>query len=229
MRNTPSAILIFAAGFGTRMGALTRDRPKPLIEVSGKPLIDHALGVAADVPRKVVNAHYRAQQLEDYLSCRDVSVSVEVPDILDTGGGLRQASALLGEDTVYTLNSDAIWTAPNPLSTLGSAWNPSLMQALLLLVPISRAKGRSGPGDFSMAPDGRLSRGGDLVFTGAQILQTPRLADIPDRVFSLNRVWDLMERDGGLFGTVHSGGWCDVGHPAGITTAEAMLAGDGDG
>ena len=57
--------MIFAAGLGTRMGALTRDRPKPLIEVAGRPLIDHALALVRDagIPRVVVNTHAHADQL----------------------------------------------------------------------------------------------------------------------------------------------------------------------
>ena len=89
----PDAVMLFAAGFGTRMGALTADRPKPLIEVAGKPLIDHALALADGFSplRRVANAHYRADQLESHLAPRDVTVSREDPEILDTGGGLRHA------------------------------------------------------------------------------------------------------------------------------------------
>lgn len=226
MRPVPEALMIHAAGFGTRMGALTAGRPKPLIPVAGRALIDHALAVAdsAGIGRIVINLHYLADQLRAHLATRpDIRLSPEAP-ILETGGGLKQALPLLGPGPVFTLNSDAVWTGANALAQLGAAWDPARMEALLLLVPRDRATGHTGAGDFSMAVDGRLSRGGDLVYTGAQIIAPARLDAIADSVFSLNRAWDLMQADGGLFGLIHTGGWCDVGRPEAIALAEAVLA-----
>ncbi|ETX27911.1 nucleotidyltransferase family protein [Roseivivax isoporae] len=221
----PDAVMLFAAGFGTRMGALTADRPKPLIEVAGRTLLDRTLDLVRAVApaRVVVNAHYRAPQIVAHLAGRDVTVSVETPEILDTGGGLRHALPHLGPAPVFTSNTDAVWTGPNPFETLAAAWDPARMEALLLTVPEHRATGRQGPGDFTLGPDGRLTRGGPQVYTGVQILATDRLAAIPDRAFSLNRVWDAIARDGRLYGTEHPGRWADVGHPDGIARAETML------
>lgn len=222
---TPAAAMVFAAGLGTRMGALTADRPKPLIPVAGRPLIDHALALTVGLDRVVVNTHYHADQLAAHLAGRRVILSHE-PELLDTGGGLKAALPLLGAGPVFTLNSDAVWTGPNPLATLAAGWQAP-MEALLLLVPRARARGRQGPGDFHLGPDGRIGRGGDLVYTGAQILRPEGLDAIAARVFSLNLLWDAIAARGGLYGALHPGGWCDVGHPAGLTEAEAMLAGAG--
>lgn len=224
MRHDPDALMLFAAGFGTRMGAMTRTRPKPLLEVAGRPLIDHALALAegAGIARIVANAHYLAEQVEAHLAPRGIPVSVERPDILDTGGGLRAALPLLGEGPVMTLNTDAVWTGPNPLSTLREAWRTP-MGALLLLTPLERATGRAAPGDFTLHPDGRITRGGDMVYVGAQICDPAGLAAFPDRAFSLNLLWDALAAEGRLHGALHTGGWCDVGHPGGIALAEAML------
>lgn len=215
--------MLFAAGFGTRMGALTAARPKPLIEVAGKPLLDHALDLTTRVATRVVNAHYKAQQIVDHLAGTDISVSMEQPDILDTGGGLRHALPLLGIQPVYTLNTDAVWAGPNPLALLQDAWHPERMDALLLCVPTTRAIGRKTPGDFTLHPDGQLTRAGDLVYTGAQIIKTGGLHDIPDKVFSLNRLWTAQAGLGRLFGLTYPGHWCDVGHPEGIILAKEML------
>ncbi|MGC9370701.1 MAG: nucleotidyltransferase family protein [Paracoccaceae bacterium] len=231
MPDRPQALMLYAAGFGTRMGALTASRPKPLIELAGRPLIDHALALAenAGVGRTVVNTHYLAGQIEAHLEGRPgVRISHEAPEILDTGGGLRQALPLLGPGPVFTLNSDAAWTGPNPLRTLAAAWDPGVMDALLLLVPRGRARGHAGQGDFALQPDGRVARGRGYVYTGAQILRPEGLATIPDRVFSLNLLWDSMLTDQRVFGVVHPGGWCDVGSPEGLAEAEAMLAEAGD-
>ncbi len=218
--------MIFAAGFGTRMGALTAERPKPLIEVGGRALIDHALALAEGqgIERTAVNAHYMARQIAAHLDRRPgVSVLTEVPEILDTGGGLAAALPVLGEGPVFTLNSDAVWTGPNPLAELRAGWDPGRMDALLLLVPPEGARGHGGAGDFHLAADGRLSRGAGLIYSGAQIVNSDRLAEIPKRVFSLNRLWDRLAAEGRLHGTVHGGGWCDVGRPEAIPMAEAML------
>lgn len=216
--------MLFAAGFGTRMGALTADRPKPLIPVGGQTLIDHALAQARGVERIVVNLHYRSEMIRAHLSGRpDIAFSDETDTILETGGGMKSALPLLGSGPVYALNTDAVWTGAAALAQLAAAWDAERMDGLLLLVPRDRATGHSGAGDFLMDGEGRLARGPGLVYTGAQILRTEGLADISDPVFSLNRLWDRMAAKGRLFGVVHRGGWCDVGRPESILLAENML------
>lgn len=217
-------LMLFAAGFGTRMGALTADRPKPLIEVAGKPLIDHALAQAEGVGRIVANVHWKPDALVRHLQARGVAVTREDP-ILETGGGLRAALPLLGEGPVMTLNTDAVWTGENPLSQLRDAWDDGRMDGLLLVLPDAAAG--KGAGDFVMDAEGRLGRAKGArgqVYLGAQILRTEGLSAITETVFSLNLLWDRMIAAGRLYGVVHRGGWCDVGHPAGIAEAEAMLA-----
>ncbi len=225
MRDRPQAVMLFAAGFGTRMGALTADRPKPLVQVAGKALIDHALALVGDagISRKVANLHYRAEMLEAHLDGKDVLVSVETPDILETGGGLRQALPLLGDGPVFTLNTDAIWKGPNPLSLAMQAWDPARMDALLVCISPDMAVGHAGKGDFVLDEAGRLSRGPGWVYGGAQIIRTDVLNDIPDRAFSLNLLWDRMQGQGRLYGLRYPGRWCDVGRPEGIALAESLI------
>ncbi|MFO1203323.1 MAG: nucleotidyltransferase family protein [Tabrizicola sp.] len=227
MPGYPFPLMIFAAGFGTRMGALTKDRPKPLIPVAGKPLIDHALAIAegAGVSRTVVNTHYKAEQMAEHLVGRGVEISHE-PVILETGGGLKAALPLLGEGPVAILNSDGIWTGANPLLQLARAWDPNRMEALLLLLPLNRTLAHGPKGDFRLSPDGRISRGQggeDHVYIGALILKTERINATPNSVFSLNKPWSEMIAAGTAYGLVHDGDWCDVGHPEGIAEAERLL------
>ena len=226
MTRPPQAIMLFAAGFGKRMGELTRNRPKPLIAVAGKPLVDHALDLAECVQpdRIVANLHYHADQLADHLSPRGVLLSHEAPDILETGGGLRAALPLLGPDPVFTLNTDAIWSGPNPLTLLKNAWNPDKMDALLMCIPVRQTIGHSGPGDFTADADGRITRGPGLVYGGAQILKTDGLHTFPERAFSLNLLWDRMHQQDRLFALRYPGRWCDVGRPEGIGLAEGLIA-----
>lgn len=225
-------VMIFAAGLGTRMGALTRDRPKPLLEVAGRPLLDHALGLAraARPPRIVVNAHAHADQIAAHLaaSAPDVAISRE-PARLETGGGLRAALPLLGPGPVATLNADAWWGGPNPFALLAPAWEPGAMGALLCLVPRAAARAHAGGGDFFLGADGRLAHRGaaaaaPFVYAGAQILDPAPLAAVPAAAFSLWEVWRPLIAAGRMFGVVHPGPWVDVGRPEGLAAAEALAA-----
>lgn len=217
--------MMFAAGFGTRMGALTAEQPKPLIKVAGKPLIDHALDLARDfgAVRTVVNLHYKPDQLERHLAGRDILLSYEQPDILETGGGLRHALPLMGDGPVFTMNTDAVWRGPNPLTLLAEAWNPAQMDALLLCIPPDHASGHAGKGDFLINAQGRATRGPGLIYSGVQIIKPDGVLNIPQPSFSLNLLWNKMLQADRLFALPYPGKWCDVGRPDGIRLAEAML------
>lgn len=218
-------LMVFAAGKGTRMAPLTDRLPKPLIPVAGQTLLDRALdlGRRAGAGRVVVNIHHLGGQIRDHIGGQ-AAISDESDLLLETGGGLRKALPLLGPGPVITMNPDVIWLGPNPVAALLDAWRDD-MDALLMLVPVGRAHGRQGGGDFSLDPAGRLIRGGDLVYGGAQIIRPDRLAEIAEDVFSLNRLWDLMIADGRAFGAIHAGAWCDVGRPDCIPLAEGLLRG----
>ena len=224
MNDAPTSAMIFAAGLGTRMGELTRETPKPMLPLAGRPMIDHAIDLAraAGIDRIVANTHYLHERIEPHLRSLNVNVVREHPEILETGGGLKAALSLLGSDPVVTLNPDAAWTGSNPIETLLRAWRPE-MQALLLLIPLSTAETPRDAGDFSLE-QGEIRRKGDFIYTGAQILRTDRLDRIQDHAFSLNRYWDLLSEGGPIHGVVHAGGWCDIGHPEGLAKAERMLA-----
>ena len=223
----PNALILFAAGFGTRMGALTQSQPKPLIKVGGRALLDHALDLAAPLGlgRVVVNTHYLGSQIAAHLANRpEVQISHEAPDILETGGGLRQALPLLGPGPVFTMNTDAIWRGPNPLTLARQHWNPDKMDALLVLLPRQNAIGHTGVGDFLADGACQLRRGPGLVYSGVQIINPVGISDIAEPAFSLNLLWDQMIARGRLFGITYGGKWCDVGRPEGIAQAEALLA-----
>ena len=221
----PDAVMMFAAGFGTRMKHLTKDRPKPLLEVAGIALIDHALALVDEIkPRKiVVNTHFLGDQIADHLCTENITLSPEHPDILDTGGGLKAALPLLGNGPVITMNTDAIWSGANPLQALLSSWDPGRMDALLMCIPTQAVHGHEGPGDFEVSNDGRIKRGSGVVYGGAQIIKTDALQGVSQRIFSLNLLWNLMQDQQRLFALVYDGEWCDVGHPGGIALAEALL------
>lgn len=220
--------LILAAGFGTRMGALIADRPKPLIEVAGRTLLDRALDVAQNAGPVAVNTHCRADQIAAHLATHDVTLLHETPEILDSGGAVKNAARHWPAGPIATLNADNVWTGANALTQLSAAFDPARMGALLLLIRRENAVGRVGGADFAMNETGQLrldKTHGDYVYTGAQILDpAPCLAD-PRDIFSLRDVWEGYAAQGRLYGLVHDGGWADVGHPDGIALAEHMLRG----
>lgn len=225
---SPSSIMVFAAGRGTRMRPLTDNLPKPLIKVAGRTLLDHALDLAKplSLARKVANIHAHPDMLHAHLVARGLLVSDERSALLETGGGLRHALPLLGSGPVFTLNTDAVWKGPNPLIELQAAWDPSRMDALLHLAKPENIIGHKGKGDFLVAADGRLSRGPGPVYTGAQIIKTERLAEISSEAFSLNQLWDLLDESGTLFGLTSDVKWCDVGQPESLPLAEELMAGE---
>ncbi|CTQ48901.1 nucleotidyltransferase family protein [Jannaschia donghaensis] len=218
------ATMVFAAGRGTRMRPLTDDRPKAMVQVAGRPLIDHALHQVAGPGPTVVNAHHFADLLQRHLADKTIAVIHETPTLLETGGGLRNALPQLGDGPVLTMNADACWTGPRARDTLLAAWDADAMDGLLLLVPQNRAIGQAG-GNFARDAQGRLTRDREgLVHTGAGIVKPGGLLADPRDVFSLRDLWfDMIDR-GRLFGVVHPGRWADVGTPDGIAAAEAMLA-----
>ena len=218
-------VMIFAAGRGTRMRHLTEHRPKPLVEVGGRPLLDHTLDLVRDFgPGGIVaNAHVFSDQIAAHLAGSEVRLARE-EHLLDTGGGLRAARPLLPPGPVMTLNADALWAGPNPLETLARAWDGDRMEALLLLLPPEARLGHLRDGDFDMGADARLNRGGPLTYSGAQILDPGVLDEIDGDVFSLNLAWDRIAARGGLYGCLYNGRWCDVGQPESIPIAERLLA-----
>lgn len=234
----PDAAMVLAAGLGKRMRPLTATRPKPLVQVGRRPLIDYALGSLerAGVGRAVVNVHYLADQMEAHLARRrgdlDLNVSDERDGLLETGGGVKRALPLIDADPFLVMNSDNIVVdgSMDTLRLLARRWDPQVMDALLLLVPLARAHGYDGGGDFRMDAWGRLARRGSLrlapyVFSGVQMLKRSLFDDAPDGPFSMNLIFDRVLAAGRLYGMSHQGAWFHVGTPAAIGAAEAILAG----
>ena len=233
----PDTALVLAAGLGTRMRPLTETLPKPLVPVAGKPLIDHALDKLAEagITRAVVNVHYRADQLETHLQAREApqcAISDERAQLMETGGGMAKACGQgLLPDPFYCLNSDNVWLdgPRSAFAELSDAWNPEVMDALLLLVPHKGAWNYRGKGDFHLDQAGRIARRrsgriAPFIFTGIQIVSHRLLRDGPEGPFSTNILWNSAIAHGRLFGATFSGKWYEVGDPAAIAVTETALA-----
>ena len=228
--------MILAAGLGTRMRPLTDGRPKPLIEVGGRTLIDHILDRLADagVSETVVNVHYMADMMRAHLAPRarpHVTISDETDRLMDSGGGIVKALPSLGGGAFITVNADSLWTegpVPN-LERMIAGFDETRMDALMMLAPMDRCSGFDGRGDFLMDEAGRLARRpregtAPFAWAGVQIVSPRLFAAAPEGPFSTNLLWDRAIAEGRLYGLVMSGFWMHVGTPEGRDQAEARLA-----
>jgi MurNAc alpha-1-phosphate uridylyltransferase len=229
--------MALAAGLGTRLRPLTLSRPKALVEVGGKALLDHVLDrfAAAKISTVVVNIHHFSDLMRHHLMERAgapaTQISDETEQVLETGGGLVKASPLLGTQPVLVSNIDAIWQdgPVSELDRLKRAWDAGRMDALLLLAPRQATLGYGGSGDFFLETDGRVRRKGDAatapyVFAGTQILNPTVLSGYPETPFSLNRIWDDSLARGRVHGVVMDAFWMHVGDPEARNAAEARLS-----
>ena len=228
--------MVLAAGLGTRMRPAALDKPKPLVPLARKPLIDHVLERldGAGIVRAVVNVHHRADQIEQHLShCArpEIVISDEREKLLDTGGGVKHALSLLGAEGFVVHNSDSVWLETNTpnLSRLIAAWQPERMDCLLMLALGAAAVGYQGRGDFSLDGDGRIRRRREqevvpFVYTGVQIMHPRAFAATPDGPFSNNLVWNHAMLSGRAYGMRMEGLWMHVGAPDALAAAEKVIA-----
>lgn len=234
MTAAPHSAMILAAGLGQRMRPLTLTTPKPLLKVAGKSIIDYSLDrlKAAGVKNAVVNKHYLPEQIDTWaISVRGIfmQVSDETDAVLETGGGIARALPLLGPDPFYVLNSDCFWTENGTpaLQRLASHWNADEMDCLLLLIDPKQTTGYDGSGDFTINPDGRLSRNtkSGLAYIGGYMVHPRLFHEAPQGPFSMNLLWNKAIAKGRLFGIAHTGHWLHVGTPDAIDKAEHHLKG----
>jgi len=232
----PTTAMVLAAGLGTRMRPLTNDRPKALVEVGGKPLIDHMLDrmAAAGVERAVVNLHAFADRLEAHLRARSgppaLTFSDERAAALETGGGLRKAIPLLGDGPVWVANIDTVWIEHGASATAAVAalWNPARMDVCLLLAPTATSLGFHDSGDVFIEAGGRVrfkqpGEQAPYVYVGVHIADPKVVAGGPDGAFSLLGIWRELAQRGRVYGVAPAGQWMHVGDPAAVKTAEARL------
>ncbi|GJE37668.1 nucleotidyltransferase family protein [Methylobacterium persicinum] len=227
---------VLAAGLGKRMRPVTATVPKPLVEVAGKALLDHALDRAAEagLTEAVVNVHWLPDLIEGHLAHRSgaprITISDEREALLETGGGIRKALPLLGDAPFVVMNSDSFWLegpAPN-LARLIAGWDGARMDALLLVAPTTTSLGYEGAGDFLMEADGCLERRGErkvapFIYAGVAILTPSLFADTPEGSFSLNLLFDKAIAAGRLSGMRLDGQWLHVGTPEAIRAAEERV------
>lgn len=230
----PKKAMVLAAGLGTRLRPLTGSLPKPLVEIAGKTLLDHAIDRLrmAGVAEVVVNLHYKREMMAAALAKRRqprIALSHE-ETLLDTGGAVARALPLLDE-AFYVVNSDVFWLdGKDPaLERLAQAFDPERMDAMLLLQRTVAAVGYEGSGDYFLDTLGRPVRRRErqiapFIFAGVQILHRRLFEGVADPVFSLVRLYDRAEEEGRLMGLVHDGEWFHVGTIEGLEATRRRLS-----
>lgn len=232
----PTMAMVLGAGLGTRMRPLSDTTPKPLVELAGAPLLDRVLDrlQAAGVKTAVVNVHHLADRMEAHLAGRtqpEIIISDERGLLLDTGGGVKKALPLLGDNAFFIHNSDSVWIEGEngALQAMSDAWDPAVMDWLLLLAPVERSIGYGGSGDFAFdGGDALRRRRSDenvpYVFAGVSVAGPGVFEDAPEGAFSLNLLWDAALAGKRLHGVVLDGVWMHVGTPAALEEAEGVMS-----
>ena len=239
--------MVLAAGLGTRMRPLTDDRPKALVEVGGRALIDHMLARLADagVERVVVNVHAFADRLIAHLQRPAANLEIVIsdershPEPLETGGGIKFAREALGAGPMLVANIDSVWIedAEPPataITELCRGYDAEAGGARLLLARMERTTGFDGPGDFFMDGVGRLTgrrttgaSAAPLNYMGVHIVDPRPIYARKEIAFGLypvgGGVWGAWEAAGLLQGTLMEGDWMHVGDPGARDVAEARL------
>ena len=221
--------MIMAAGLGTRMRPLTETIPKPLVPFLKKPLIDWCMDLLRIVGVKefVVNSYYLADQIHDHFD-GDTTVTLSPEfEVLETGGGMKQALPLLGSEGLFVANADVILLGDGATSLrkLMDMWDDQTMDCLMLLVPKDKAFGHGGAGDYFVDEQGRLSRrineeSAPYIFSSYRIMHPRLLEGAPDGAFSLRDSFDKAQVSGRLYGIIHDDEWLDISSVASLEAAE---------
>jgi MurNAc alpha-1-phosphate uridylyltransferase len=235
MKTIPEQAFILAAGKGTRMRPVTDAIPKPMVRVAGKPIIDYALDklAAIGVKRVIVNLHYLGDVLEEHLAGRkapEIILSKE-EEILETGGGVKNALPLMQNEPLFLINGDALWSdggGENTLLRLAKEFEPDRMDMLLLLQKLEDMCAGQASGDYDLLDNGRTVRprdkSGSLMFTGIRIVSPDALVNLPDGAFSFLEAMDRSEKNGRLYGLVNEGRWYHISTPQDLEEMNRKIA-----
>ncbi len=234
MTTSPHSAMVMAAGLATRMRPLTDFTAKPLLQLGGRTLLDHALDhlVEAGVETVAVNAHWQADAVADHLARRPSppkTVLLREDHLLETGGGVRAALQVLGPDPFFVVNGDAFWVngPMSALRRLASEFD-STVDGVLLVHRTSHVHADVGYGDFALSKWGIPRRRGErevvpYIYAGVQLIHPRLLAEMPEGAFSMNRAWDIALAAGRLKAVVHDGLWFHLSTPPDLAEAEQIL------
>ena len=196
--------MVLAAGFGKRLNPLTLSCPKPLLKVGNETLLFNALNFLelAGIEQVVINVHYLAEQIEDYIDNKKFKMKIDIirenDQILDTGGGILNAIEKFSNEPFLTINPDTIWN-PEYLKEVDMMerifFENKESQCLILVVNKKRSFDTSIIGDFELNQKliNRKNKNNlDYIYTGLQIIKPEVFLNIKYKVFSVNKTWDQL-------------------------------------
>ena len=200
--------MILAAGYGKRMLPLTKQIPKPLIKVGSKNLLERSINLLKThgIEQIVINVHYLADEVEKFISNFKSKIKITISDekdlLLDTGGGVKEATKIFDKNPFFVLNPDTLWLS-NYLDEMKSLEKIFFenKKPSLLLVNKKLSFDTSFKGDFNLK-DNIVSKDieNNFIFTGLQLIDRNCLNMINKKVFSMNEVWDKLIDENKLYG-----------------------------
>ncbi len=213
---------LLCAGLGKRMRPITETTPKPLVPVWGKPMVHYNIQALYNygIRHFIFNSHYLANEIDFYVrkywghKC-ECHVIFE-PDILETGGGVKNALHLLGNDPFFALNGDIFWQGDATLLPRMAEKYTQYNAPILGVAPLPQIIGHEGVGDFTINTQGQLQRAKNaesMLFMGVQILQANYFKNIPQTQFSLNILYDQYIAQNQLYGEKLRGQLYHIGTP----------------
>jgi N-acetyl-alpha-D-muramate 1-phosphate uridylyltransferase len=233
MRAKIKKAMVLAAGYGTRLKPLTDRMPKPLIPVAGKPMIEYALDRlrAYGIGEVIINVSHLKEQLTAYVAgCRGLTIKIsEETEPLETGGGLKRALPLLGNEPIFTINSDIIWMdePEGALERLARHWDDAKMDFLLLAQSKAKAIGHDqGEDHLFVKRDNTIDWNGQeapYIIAGIGILHPRVLASAPGGKFTVKILWHEALKQNRLACLPHHGRWFQTGTVEDIKAAEKYL------
>ncbi len=237
MSKIPNEAFILAAGKGTRLRPYTDTLPKPMVSVWGKPIIEHTLQKLqkSGINKTIINLYYLGDRIKEHFINYDKIKLIfsEETDLLDTGGGIKNALHHLSGQPFFVINGDAFWTdgdGEDTFKRLSNYWDDTKMDILILLQPVSKMTVTKGVGDYDLNPDGTAVRNhnqtGTHMFGGIRITKTIIFDDIEDQTFSFLRLMDEAEKKGTLYGLEHDGDWHHISTPQDLDNVNALKHSD---
>lgn len=234
-RTPPNHAFILTAGKGTRMRPYTDDKPKPMVDINGKPILEHTLKKLekAGVENVTINLYYLGDRIKNYFKDRQaptITFSQET-ELLETGGGVKLALHTMKGRPFYLINGDAFWQDRDEQTALGQLaqkWNPDKMDILLLLQPVNKMILTKGVGDYHLKPDNTITRtpdqSGTFMFTGISIVKPEVFNNTPEGAFSFRECLDKAEANEKLCGVEYKGDWHHISTPEDLNNVNEAIA-----
>ena len=201
--------IILGAGYGKRMHPITKKIPKPLVKINGLTLLENSINFLSSLGIKhiIVNAHYLHKEIVNFVKRKKFSskiyVVVEKKKILDTGGGILNASKKFNKQIFFVLNPDTLWRKgyKNEFRKLEKVYKKN-KKPIMLLVSKSKSYDKSFKGDFNLNSNNEISRqkNNKFIFTGAQIISRSVFKNKKIKPFSMNIVWNDLIKNKHLIG-----------------------------